>query len=239
MKTKRAAIIQPNFFPWVGYFEIIKFVDIFLILDDVQYTKRDWRNRNFINNNGTKLSITVPVQTKNKYSQKINETKISGNSWKNEIIKKIYHSYKKTKHFEKVFNLINSILDENEKYLHKVSCSSIFEVAKYLEIRKDFFPTSHIGIDSKNEKNNRIIKICKKMGITNYITGPSALKYLKTEMFKKEKIVLEVIEYKKQINYINNNNYSFLERLSIIDLLFHKGKQSKNFLQELDFRTII
>lgn len=89
MKTKRAAIIQPNFFPWVGYFEIIKFVDIFIILDDVQYNKRDWRNRNFISNNGTKLSITIPVQTKNKYSQKINETKISGNSWKNEIIKNI------------------------------------------------------------------------------------------------------------------------------------------------------
>ncbi len=71
-KIKRAAIIQPNFFPWIGYFEIIKFVDIFFILDDVQYTKRDWRNKNIINDSGRKLSITIPVQTKNKYLQEIN-----------------------------------------------------------------------------------------------------------------------------------------------------------------------
>ncbi len=238
MKIKRAAIIQPNFFPWIGYFEIIKFVDIFLILDDVQYTKRDWRNKNFINNNGSKLSITIPVETKNKYLQRINETKISGNNWKNKIIKKIIHSYKKTKNFEKIFNLINSILDRNEKHLCKISCSSIFEVTKYLEIKKDLLLTSNIGVDSKNERNERIIKICKKMGITNYITGPSALNYLKPEIFKKEKITLEVLEYKKQINYVNDKNFLFLDRLSIIDLLFHKGEQSKNFLQELNFKNL-
>lgn len=238
-KIKRAAIIQPNFFPWIGYFEIIKFVDIFFILDDVQYTKRDWRNKNFINNNGRRLNITIPVQTKNEYLQKINETKISGDNWKNEIIKKIMHSYKRTKNFEKVFNMINSILDENEKFLYKVSFSSIFEVMKYLDIEKDLLLTSNIGVNYREEKNERIIKICKKIGVTNYITGPAAINYLKPEMFKKEKIALEVIKYKKQINYINNKNFSFLDRLSIIDLLFHKGKQSKHFLQELNFRTII
>ena len=237
-KIKRAAIIQPNFFPWIGYFEIIKFVDIFFILDDVQYTKRDWRNKNFINNNGRRLNITIPVQTKNEYLQKINETKISGDNWKNEIIKKIIHSYKRTKNFEKIFNMINSILDENEKYLYKVSFSSIFEVMKYLDIEKDLLLTSNTGINYKEEKNERIIKICKKIGATNYITGPAAIDYLKPEMFKKEKIALEVIEYKKQINYINNKNFSFLDRLSIIDLLFHKGEQSKNFLQELNFKNL-
>ena len=68
---KRAACIQPNFFPWIGYYEIIKFVDVFLVLDDVQYTKRDWRNKNYINFNGTKTIVTIPVESKGKFTQKI------------------------------------------------------------------------------------------------------------------------------------------------------------------------
>ncbi len=237
-KIKRAAIIQPNFFPWIGYFEIIKFVDIFFILDDVQYTKRDWRNKNIINNSGRKLSITIPVHTKNKYLQRINETQISSKNWKNEIIEKIKHSYKKTKNFNEVFNMINFILNENEKYLFKLSFSSILEVAKYLEIKTDILLTSNFGIDSETEKNDRIIKICKKMNVTNYLTGPSAMNYLMPEIFKKENITLEVIKYKKQINYITDKKFLFLDKLSIIDLLFNQGKQSKEFLQEINFENL-
>tara|TARA_B100001540_G_C15816097_1_gene647534 strand:+ start:5580 stop:6317 length:738 start_codon:yes stop_codon:yes gene_type:complete len=236
-KIKRAAIIQPNFFPWIGYYEIIKFVDIFLVLDDTQYTRRDWRNKNFINNNGKKLNVTIPVQTKNRYFQKINETQIAGSNWTKEILKKISHCYKKTKYYEEIFNFIKSILNEKEKYLYNVSLSTIFEIMQFLQIEKDLLLTSNVGIDPKFEKNERIIKICKVMGVTNYVTGPSALNYLKPNIFINNKITLEILEYKKQINYLNNNNFSFLEKLSIIDLLFHRGKFSKNFLQIPNVKT--
>ena len=149
---KKIAIIQSNYIPWKGYFDMINMVDEFILYDDVQYTKRDWRNKNIINNSGRKLSITIPVHTKKKYLQRINETQISSKYWKNEIIEKIKHSYKKTKNFNEVFNMINLILNENEKYLFKLSFSSILEVAKYLEIKTDILLTSNFGIDSETEK---------------------------------------------------------------------------------------
>ena len=229
---KRGAFLQPNFFPWIGYFEIIKFVDFFLILDDVQYTKRDWRNRNYINFNGKKIDITVPVKTKNRYLQKINETEINDNQWLNEI-------YKKLKYYEEISEFLKNILikTQGEKKLFNLTYLSIFEIMKYLNINKNISLSSNFIVNDK-KKNERIIELCKKLEITNYITGPSALSYLKPNIFKEYGINLEIIKYKKQINYINDNNFKFLEKMSIIDLLFHKGSNSKDFLQDLDFQTL-
>jgi hypothetical protein len=81
--------------------------------------------------------------------------------------------------------------------------------------------------------------LCKKFEITNYLTGSNALNYLKPVMFKDNNISLEIVEYPKQINYMENNKYLFLNNLSIIDLLFHKGKESKKYLQEINYKSII
>tara|TARA_B100001248_G_C27367108_1_gene449653 strand:+ start:574 stop:1293 length:720 start_codon:yes stop_codon:yes gene_type:complete len=239
MKLKRAACIQPNFFPWIGYYEIIKFVDIFLVLDDVQYTKRDWRNRNYINFNGTKIMITIPVESKGKVSQKINQTKIYGKEWFDNFFKKIQHSYQKTSHYELILPLLKSVMKKEEVYLSKLTIASLLETMKFLELKNDIFLTSDYKINPSIEKNQRIIKLCKKFEITNYLTGPNALNYLEPVMFKDNNISLEIVEYPKQINYMENNKYLFLNNLSIIDLLFHRGKESKKYLQEIKYKTII
>ena len=236
---KRAACIQPNFFPWIGYYEIIKFVDIFFVLDDVQYTKRDWRNRNFINSSGKKTIITIPVETKGKIFQKINETKIYGNDWPEKILNNIKSSYEKISYYKLILPIIKLILKKEEMYLSKITLASLIEIMKFLDIKNNILLTSNYKFEPDIEKNQRIIDICKKFEITNYLTGPSALSYLNPEIFKKNNITLEIIEYKKQINYVEDRNFIFLNNLSIIDLLFHRGKESKNFLQEIKFKTFI
>jgi hypothetical protein len=236
---KRAACIQPNFFPWIGYYEIIKFVDIFLVLDDVQYTKRDWRNRNYINFNGTKTIITIPVESKGKITQKINQTKIYGKEWFDNFFKTIKHSYGKTTHYDLILPLLKSIIRKEEIYLSKLTISSLTETMQFLELKNNIILTSNYKINPDMEKNQKIIELCKRFEITNYLTGPNALNYLEPAMFKDNNISLEIVEYPKQINYVQNNKHLFLNNLSIIDLLFNRGKQSKKFLQELNLRTII
>lgn len=99
----KITILQPNYIPWIGYFEIIKSSDIFIFLDDVQYTKRDWRNRNFINVNNKKYLLTIPVNTKGKFYQKINEVKLTDQKFKEKHLEIIRQNYKKTKYFDDFF----------------------------------------------------------------------------------------------------------------------------------------
>jgi hypothetical protein len=110
---------------------------------------------------------------------------------------------------------------------------------QFLELKNNIILTSNYKINPDMEKNQKIIELCKRFEITNYLTGPNALNYLEPAMFKDNNISLEIVEYPKQINYVQNNKHLFLNNLSIIDLLFNRGKQSKKFLQELNLRTII
>ena len=115
---KKIAIIQPNYIPWIGYFEIINQVDEFIFLDDVQFTKRDWRNRNYINSNQGKILLSIPVITKNKYLQKIFETECINNDWKKNHLEIIKNSYKNYPNFEQIYEILNkSFYKTNSTYL--------------------------------------------------------------------------------------------------------------------------
>src|SRR5690242_7600286 len=99
---KKVAILQSNYIPWKGYFDMIASVDEFILYDDMQYTKRDWRNRNQIKTPQGLQWITVPVLVKGKYHQKINETEIYGSDWANEHWKALVQNYKRAKHFDEI-----------------------------------------------------------------------------------------------------------------------------------------
>ena len=98
--TKKIAILQSNYIPWKGYFDIINLVDEFILFDDVQYTKRDWRNRNRIKTKQGLMWLTIPVMLKNRYFQKINETRISDTKWNRKHWSTISHNYSKAKYFK-------------------------------------------------------------------------------------------------------------------------------------------
>ena len=102
----KIAILQPNYIPWKGYFDLIAYVDHFVILDDVQFTKRDWRNRNLIKTSQGTQWITVPVISKGKYDQKINEVLIDGNSWRQEHLNSFKANYSRAKYFDQIYQLL-------------------------------------------------------------------------------------------------------------------------------------
>ena len=109
--SKRVAIVQSNYIPWKGYFDLINSVDEFVLFDDMQYTRRDWRNRNKIKTPQGLKWLSIPVKVKGKYYQKINETKIEKRDWANKHWKTISMNYRDSPHFKKFENEIGGIPD--------------------------------------------------------------------------------------------------------------------------------
>jgi hypothetical protein len=226
MKT---AIIQSNYLPWLGYFNIISLVDNFVFYDEMQYTKRDWRNRNYIKTPEGKLLLTVPVKTKGKYQEKIKYIEIADSSWGENHLKSITHNYKNAKYFEEIYDLISEILiDKKIKLLSKLNQSLIIKISNYLELETKFFNSSKYLLNGDQTEN--LIEICKDMNTTKYISGPYGKQYIDFEKFERKNINLHFFDYPIYPEYNQLWNDEFLPNLSILDCLFNCGKKAREFL---------
>ena len=226
---KKIAIIQPNYIPWIGYFKIIKSVDEFIFLDDVQYTKRDWRNRNFINSQKGRIILSIPVISKNKYLQKINETECLNNEWKKDHLNKIKISYKNYPYFDEIFEILKKLYYKSNSTNLLINLYNIlFELIDFLQIKKNFSFSKDMPSDKK--KLDRIIEICKYKKADIYLSGPAASDYININEMISNKITLEYMKYENYNYDVKNKKHKFIDKLSIIDLLMNYGKKSQSFL---------
>lgn len=226
----KVSILQPNYIPWIGYFEIIKNSDVFVFYDDAQYTRRDWRNRNYINLENKKYLISIPVQNKGNYNKNINDMKFSDISFKKKHLNILNHAYSKNKFHKETMEFLNQIyLSDNNHYLSNFNIHLIKEICKYLNIKTNFIKSSEFKF--KTNSNQKLIDICKELNCDEYISGVNALSYLNNKLFEKNNINLKLIEYKNQLRY----NSIFIDKLSIIDLIFNQGINSYKFIQNLNF----
>lgn len=132
---KRVAIVQSNYIPWKGYFDMINMVDEFILFDDMQYTRRDWRNRNRIKTANGSRWITIPVEIKGKYFQKIKDTVVSDAAWNREHWNFIVHSYSISKYFGEYREQFEELyLGCTEKYLSRINHRFISAICKLLSI---------------------------------------------------------------------------------------------------------
>jgi hypothetical protein len=222
---KKVSIIQPNYIPWIGYFDIISKVDEFVFLDDVQFTKRDWRNRNYINSDTGKKLISIPVNSKGKFTQKIYETNCIDDKWKDNHLRQIKDSYRLYPNFKMIYNFLTECFYKSDSLnllenLYNINLALI----DFLKIKTKIHYSKNFSI--KTNKQDKIIKICKQIGASIYLTGPLALNYLETKLFEKENISVEFINYKKYNYEIQNKKHKFIENLSIVDLLMNEGSNS-------------
>jgi hypothetical protein len=227
---KRIAILQPNYIPWKGYFDIINSVDEFVIYDDAQYTKRDWRNRNIIKTNAGLKWLTIPVEVKNKYNQKIRETKVADCSWAIKHLKSIRHNYSKTKHFEEINDWVTAIYKkcERETYLSDINFIFIREISAYLGIKTNFsFSRDHNIVGNKSDK---AMKVCIQLGANEYLTGPAAKTYINTSAFETNGIIIKWMNYSGYKKY-NQMYPPFVHEVSIIDLLFNTGSSATSYMK--------
>ena len=226
----KVAILQSNYIPWKGYFDIINRVDLFIFHDDLQYTKQDWRNRNKIKiPDGTEW-LTVPCGTNE--DRLICEVEINDHNWQRRHWNKIVQNYGKATYFDKYREFFE------EFYLGK-AWRNLSEMNQYLikAISRDFLSITTEFDDSrrynlKKHKAERVIELLKKCGADKYLSGPAAKTYLKERLFKEHNISVEWMDYSGYPEY-RQFFPPFEHKVSIIDLLFHEGPQAKRFLSKL------
>ena len=223
----KAAVIQSNYLPWLGYFDIISRVNHFVFYDEMQYTKRDWRNRNYIKTPSGKSLISIPVITKGKYSQKISEVKVLNQNWKVKHLKTFEVNYKKSKYFTEIYDFLQSSFKKiNTNNLSIINQLLIIEITKYLEINTKFHNSHDFLLEG--DKNEKIINICNKLKVDRYLSGPFGKTYLSENMFLENNIEIEYIDYPEYKKYNQLWNDEFTSNLSIIDVLFNCGIDTRN-----------
>jgi hypothetical protein len=222
----KCAIIQSSYLPWKGYFDIIKGVDTFVFLDDVQYTKNDWRNRNRIKTrNGIKW-ITVPV--KGGIHQKLCDTRIDNSQrWALSHKDLIYSNYSRAEYF---YCYKHELLDTFSRQFETLSTLNIYwikVICSLLNIDTTFINSNNLGIEGRKE--DKIIKICKTIGANHYVSGPKAKNYINEYNFKREGITLEFKDYSGYPEYPQPWG-EFSDFVSIIDLLFNCGENASRYI---------
>lgn len=226
---KKIAILQSNYIPWKGYFDILNRVDEFVILDEVQYTKGDWRNRNLIKTPQGTQWLTVPVSIKGRSEQKINETQISEPNWVKKHWSAIKQNYSKAPYFKDYADQFESIyMKMHEDMLSEINYTFIKVICEILAISTPI--TFSTDLIAEEDKNLRIVSICQQLKADIYLSGPAAKNYLKDEVFNSHSIQLEWMDYSGYIEY-NQLFPPFEHRVSIIDLIFNTGPNAKNFIK--------
>ena len=222
---KRISILQPNYMPWRGYYKIIKNSDCVVLYDDVQYTKNDWRNRNIIKSAKGPIWLTIPVRVKN-LNQRINETYSVNNNWNEKHYKSIRQNYSKSRYYNKYIDNFQEFY-QNKKP-RKITAiienfnNIIFEI---LEISTKIIYSSDLGVTGN--RNERLIRILKKLGADTYLSGPSASSYIDQELFKVNKIDIEWVSY--QMPMYKQVFDGFIPNLSIVDLIFNTGTEANYY----------
>jgi len=226
-KEFKLAVLQPSYIPWLGYFEQISAVDTFIFFDDVQYTVRDWRNRNYIKATPDKLLLTVPVH--GSQTILIKDVKIdSEQQWAKKHLKAIKYNYAKAPHLKEIIELLEPILNHNWTYLAELNIGIIQAINAYLDIKTKLLRSSQLNI-AVEDKNDRLINICKGFGATHYYTGKAAKEYMDVDLFQKNNIKVIFQDYTHPI--YSQQNGDFIPFLSIIDLLCNCGKASLQILK--------
>jgi hypothetical protein len=227
---KTVAIIQSNYIPWKGYFNIIKCVDEFVLLDDVQYTRRDWRNRNLIKTSSGLKWLSIPVNVKGQFTVCIKDVSTAGSDWRLDHWRQISSAYSKSAffkslahHFEKLY------LQDDEENLSAINLKFINLINSLLNITTPIRWSTEF--DTPDEKMERLIHICKCLQADEYVSGAAAKTYLDVEKFQKNGIMVKWADY---ANYpVYNQLYEPFEHgVSIIDLLFNEGTQIHHLLKK-------
>ncbi|MDC1208333.1 WbqC family protein [Litorivicinus sp.] len=226
---KKIAILQSNYIPWKGYFDIIASVDEFIIYDDMQYTRRDWRNRNQVKTPHGLKWLTVPVQSKGNYHQKIKEVEIDGITWQEEHWNTLLHNYRKAPYFSDLAAEIEPLYREQQFInLSDLNYKFISVICSYLRIRTKITNSSQYQlIDGKTE---RLANLCVQAGGSCYISGPSAKGYIDPSIFQESGIELQWFDYENYGQYPQLWG-DFEHAVSILDLLFNCGPNSTQFMK--------
>jgi hypothetical protein len=226
---KKIAIMQPYFFPYIGYWQLINSVDEFVVYDNIKYTKKGWINRNRFLQNGKDELFSIQIKSDSDYLDVVNR-KISENFDRDKLVKQLSSAYSKAPFFKDNFPVIKEIILFDEQNLFKYIHNSVEKICEYLEIKTKIIISSSIDIDHKNLKSqDKVIAICKALGAEQYINPIGGTELYEKDVFKQHGIELSFLKANELVYKQLGNE--FVPWLSIVDvLMFNSREDVKKYL---------
>ena len=208
---------------------MIAAVDEFILFDEVQYTRRDWRNRNLIKTPAGEKWLTIPVRSKGNYEQKINQIEIDGSDWAKQHWKTITQNYRRAPFFNEIATMLAPVYElESHRMLSDLNSRLIQMICQYLGIMTQISHSSDFVLHEG--KNERLVELCKQAGASVYISGPAAQAYLDEDVFDAVGVSVSWFDYSGYREYTQLWG-NFVHGVSILDLLFNCGPQSHFFMK--------
>lgn len=225
MKT---AIMQPYFLPYIGYFQLMAAVDVFIVYDNIQYTKKGWVNRNRMLLNGTDSVFTLALKKDSDFLD-VRDRSLSDTFDRAKLLNKFYGAYRRAPYFSKVLPLIEEIVKCEHQSLFEYIYTSIEKIKNYMGLECEFRVSSTIDIDHALTAQDKVIALCKKVGATTYINPQGGVNLYDCSSFNSNDITLKFLR-SRLVSYTQFTN-EFVPWLSIIDvLMFNSGDEVKRII---------
>jgi hypothetical protein len=229
---KRVAILQSNYIPWKGYFDLIAAVDEFILYDDMQFTRRDWRNRNQIKTPQGVQWLTVPVKIKGRFHQKIRETEIDSAGWAEAHWKALSQNYARARCYHEVAPLLESLyLSASDEKLSDLNRRFLTAICSFLGVRTVI--SNSWDYHLIEGKTDRLVDLCLQAKATEYISGPAAKGYLDESLFESAGIRMRWFDYDGYPEYPQLWG-DFVHGVSIVDLLFNCGQDARRYMRFIE-----
>lgn len=223
----KLAVLQPGYLPWLGFFDQMNRVDVFVYYDDVQYTRSDWRNRNRVKGPQGPVWLTVPVLHTARFGQMILEAEIDNRAdWARKHRETLRIHYRRAPHFERYWPILDEAYGQRWERLVDLDLFLLERIKDALGISAATHRSSALGIGGARVE--RLLAICRHFGATSYLTGDAAEDYLEPEPFAAGGVE---VEYQRYEHPAYPQLYGdFVPYLSVVDLLFNCGPESRSIL---------
>ena len=230
---KTIAILQSNYLPWRGYFDIIAAVDEFLIFDEVQFTRRDWRNRNRIMVQGKPHWLTIAVRTKGQFDVPIDQVEVVDSSWAAKHWRTIANAYGKAEHFALYRDALAQAYEQAARLVLLSAINELFLklLMGFLDLPDRIGHTTAIPRQAETP-TDRLVEICRARGADIYLSGPAARAYIEPEKFERAGIDLRYADYSGYPAY-DQKAAVFEPGVSMLDALMRCGPASRTHLKSL------
>ena len=219
----RVAILQSSYVPWKGFFAQIGLVDEFILYDDVQYSKGDWRNRNLIKIAGGTSWLTIPIRVNKRSTQRILDAEIADQRWAIRHWRTLQACYSRASHFRSLAPWLLRLYEtaSNERLLTNVNELFIRALCDLLEIETKITRSSEYTL--RGDRNDRLIGILQQLGSACYLSGPRGKAYIDHQKFHDAGISVHWMDYSEFPEYAQLHSPPFVHEVSVLDLLFNEG----------------
>jgi len=227
--TRSVAIVQSCYIPWKGYFDLMASVDEFVLYDDRQFTKRDWRNRNRIKTQQGTQWLTIPVETKGRYEQRIDETLISDPAWAQQHWKTLVHTYAAAPYFAEYRELLEGLYGSatqsrlslvNRHFLEAIN--ELLGIGTTLSWSTDY--------EAEGARSERLVSLCRAAEATHYLSGPRARDYLDEALFADAGVEVSYFDYDGYPAY-EQLHPPFDHAVTILDLILNTGPNAPRYMK--------